>query len=86
MAASGYLSVHVLQHVLERSGDTLTRENVMRQLASLDGYVPPMVLPGITLSTSADDYAPFKALQLQRFDGKRWVLFGPIMTDTFQTQ
>ena len=55
--------------VLKACGDNLTRENVMKQAASMHDLKLPMLLPGITLSTSADDFAPIKQMQLEKFDG-----------------
>jgi branched-chain amino acid transport system substrate-binding protein len=66
--------------VLKASGDNLTRENVMRQAASLHDLKLPMLLPGITISTSNDDYAPIKQMQLQKFDGNSWKLFGEVIS------
>jgi branched-chain amino acid transport system substrate-binding protein len=66
--------------VLKASGDNLTRENVMRQAASLHDLKLPMLLPGITISTSTDDYAPIKQMQLQKFDGNSWKLFGEVIS------
>ena len=69
---SGYNYAHAIVHVLEQCGDELTRENVMKQAASLKSVELPMLLPGIALSTSPADYAPIKRIYLRRFDGKRW--------------
>jgi ABC-type branched-subunit amino acid transport system substrate-binding protein len=69
----GYMWAQALVHVLERCGDDLTRENVMKQAASLNNVSLPMLLPGITLQTSATDFAPIEQMQLIRFDGKSWV-------------
>jgi branched-chain amino acid transport system substrate-binding protein len=68
-----------LVHVLKACGDELTRENVMRQAAHLDLSVP-MLLPGMKLTTSPTDFAPVKQVQMGRFDGERWQLFGPLIT------
>ena len=57
---TGYSYAQTLVAVLKASGDNLTRENVMKQAASLHNLVLPMLLPGITLSTSSDDFAPIK--------------------------
>ena len=65
--------------VLKQCGDELTRENVMRQAANLDKFTLPMLLPGITLNTSPTDFAPVKQVQMARFDGERWRLFGPLL-------
>jgi branched-chain amino acid transport system substrate-binding protein len=64
--------------VLKACGNNLTRENVMKQAATLHDVTMPMLLPGITLSTSATDFAPIKQMQLERFDGTTWKLFGEV--------
>jgi branched-chain amino acid transport system substrate-binding protein len=66
--------------VLKQCGDNLTRENVMREVANLHGFTMPMLLPGITINTSPTDFAPIKQVQMGRFDGERWQLFGPLLT------
>jgi len=66
--------------VLKASGDNLTRDRVMKQAASIHELKLPMLLPGITLSTSVDDYAPIKQMQLERFDGTTWRLFGEVIS------
>ena len=65
--------------VLKQCGDNLTRENVMKQAASLKNLPLKLLLPGVTAETSPDDFAPFQSLQLARFDGKSWVAFGEPM-------
>ena len=67
-------------HVLKACGDNLTRENVMKQAASLKDVELELSLPGIKLNTSATDFAPISQLQLERFKGERWELFGPILS------
>ena len=52
----------------------------MKQAASLKQLSHPMLLPGITINTSDKDFAPIKQMQMQKFNGERWELFGPIMT------
>src|SRR5262245_47193507 len=71
----GYSVAATIAQVLRQCGDNLTRENVMRQAASMKGWRPETLLPGISNSTSADDFAPIESVQLQRFDGKEW---GPV--------
>jgi branched-chain amino acid transport system substrate-binding protein len=66
--------------VLKQCGDELTRENVMKQAANLHDFRVPMLLPGITINTSPTDFAPVKQVQMGRFDGTSWKLFGPILT------
>lgn len=72
----GYTLAQALEEVLRRAGDDLTRENIMRQAASLKGLQLPMLLSGITVNTSPSDYATIKDGFLSRFDGTRWVMFG----------
>ncbi len=66
--------------VLQACGDDLTRENLMKQAASIHDMKLPMLLPGITVSTSADDFAPIKQMQLMKFDGTTWRLFGDVIS------
>ena len=77
---AGYYTAQMLVEVLRRCGDELTRENVMRQATNLDIELP-MLLPGIRVKTSPIDYYPIKQLQLARFDGTTWRLFGDILSD-----
>ncbi|HEV2186734.1 MAG TPA: ABC transporter substrate-binding protein [Stellaceae bacterium] len=65
--------------VLKQCGDELTRENVMKQAASLHDFAVPMLLPGITANTSPTDFAPVKQVQMAKFDGQRWNLFGDLL-------
>jgi branched-chain amino acid transport system substrate-binding protein len=67
--------------ILKRCGDDLTRDNVMKQAANLKEVELPMLLPGIKITTSPTDYRIIKQLQLMRFDGKQWVLFGDAIGD-----
>jgi branched-chain amino acid transport system substrate-binding protein len=75
----GWAVAQTLVQVLKQSGDNLTRENVMKQAASLKDFVLSAMLPGIKINTSATDFAPFESVQLVKFDGKQWVRFGEIM-------
>jgi len=76
----GYTVAQTLVEVLKNCKDDLTRANVMKQAASLKSLNPPMLLPGITINTSDKDFAPIKQMQMQKFNGERWELFGPVMT------
>jgi branched-chain amino acid transport system substrate-binding protein len=76
----GYLTAQTLVQVLKQCGDDLTRENVMRQAANLKNFELGMLLPGIKINTSPSDFAPIKQMQMERFTGERWELFGPVMT------
>jgi branched-chain amino acid transport system substrate-binding protein len=75
----GYSAAQTLEIVLRQCGDDLTRENVMRQAANLKDVQLSMMLPGILINTSATNFRPIRQMQLQRFDGERWVLFGGIV-------
>ena len=77
---TGYLSAEMLAEVLKRCGDDLTRANVMKVATSLHDLTLPLLLPGVTLSTSPDNYFPMHTLQMKRFDGTRWVLVGKPLT------
>jgi branched-chain amino acid transport system substrate-binding protein len=78
--AIGYTYAQTMVAVLRACGNSLTRENVMKQAANLHDVTMPMLLPGITLSTSATDFAPIKQMQLERFDGTTWKLFGEVIS------
>ena len=75
----GYVQAEVMARVLKQCGDNLSRENVMKQVTSIKGLQPSLLLPGVTLDTSADDYFLIQQAQLSRFDGKEWKLFGKII-------
>jgi branched-chain amino acid transport system substrate-binding protein len=66
--------------VLKQCGDNLTRENVMNEAAKIHIQGGPLSLPGITISTSATDYAPIKQMQMMKFDGNTWNLFGEVIS------
>ncbi|WP_454633844.1 ABC transporter substrate-binding protein [Bradyrhizobium cenepequi] len=77
----GYSTAQLLVHVLKQSGDNLTRENVLKQATSLKNVQLDLSLPGIVGNTSPTDYRVNKQLQMMRFNGERWELFGPILED-----
>jgi branched-chain amino acid transport system substrate-binding protein len=72
----GYLSAEVLVDVLRRCGDTLTRANLMKQATSIHAMSLPLLLPGITLHTSATEYFALHQAVLKRYNGTRWVVIG----------
>jgi branched-chain amino acid transport system substrate-binding protein len=74
-----YAVASTLHQVLLQCGDDLTRENVMRQAANLKNIKVPMLLPGVHLNTGPSDFAPLEAVQLARFDGKKYVEFGDVL-------
>ncbi|ACF02742.1 Extracellular ligand-binding receptor [Rhodopseudomonas palustris TIE-1] len=76
----GYGVAQTLVEVLKACGDNLTRENVMKQAASLKDYRTEVLLPGIKINTSATDFAPVSQLQLMRFKGEKWELFGDVIS------
>jgi hypothetical protein len=76
----GYGVAQTLVEVLKKSGDNLTRENVMKQAASLKDFRTEVLLPGVKINTSATDFAPISQLQLQRFKGEKWELFGDVIS------
>ncbi len=78
----GYSTAQLLVHVLKQCGDDLTRENVMKQAASVKGFATDTALPGIKVNTSPTDYRVNKQLQMMKFNGERWELFGPILEDS----
>jgi branched-chain amino acid transport system substrate-binding protein len=75
----GYTVAQTFVQVIRQCGDDLTRENLMKQAADLRHVELDMLLPGITVNTSPDDYYPIKQSQMMRFDAKRWERFGPIL-------
>jgi branched-chain amino acid transport system substrate-binding protein len=77
----GYGAAQTMVKVLQMCGDDLTRANIMKQAASLKDFEPDTLLPGIKINTSPTDFAPIKQLQMMRFKGEKWDLFGSIITD-----
>lgn len=63
------------------SGNDLSREDMMRQVARLPTITLPILLPGISVSTEADDYLPSQTLRVQRFDGRIRLVFGDAIAD-----
>ena len=76
----GFGVTQTLIQVLKQCGDNLTRENIMKQAANLKDFRTEVLLPGIKINTSATDFAPISQLQLMKFTGERWVLFGDIIS------
>lgn len=77
----GYSAAQLLVQILKQCGDDLTRENIMKQAASLKNVELDLALPGLKINTGPDDYRVNKQLQMMRFNGERWELFGPILED-----
>jgi len=76
----GYGVAQTLVQVLKQCGDDLTRENIMKQAASLKDFRTEVLLPGIKINTSSTDFAPISQLQLMRFKGEKWELFGDVIS------
>jgi branched-chain amino acid transport system substrate-binding protein len=78
----GYSTAQLLVHVLKQCGDDLTRENVLKQATNLKDVQLDLALPGIHGNTTPNDYRVNKQLQMMKFNGERWELFGPIIEDS----
>jgi branched-chain amino acid transport system substrate-binding protein len=78
----GYGTAQLMVHVLKQCGDDLTRENVLKQATNLKNVQLDLALPGILGNTTPNDYRVNKQLQMMKFNGERWELFGPIIEDT----
>ena len=79
-----YGTAQLMVEILKRCGDDLTRANVMKQATTISGFVPDLALPGMSISTSPDDYRFNKQFKLMRFNGTSWELFGEVLTDNFK--
>jgi branched-chain amino acid transport system substrate-binding protein len=77
---AGYNVAQAMVHVLKKCGDDLTRANIMKQAASIKGLQLEGLLPGVTINTSAIDFAPIKQFQFRKFKGERWELFSDIIS------
>ena len=75
----GYAVAQVMAAVLENCKDDLTRENIMKQATTLNSLALPMLLPGIKIHTDPRNFTPIRQIQMARFDGKSWVLFGDVL-------
>jgi ABC-type branched-subunit amino acid transport system substrate-binding protein len=78
----GYMTTQLLIDVLKQCGDDLTRENVLKQATSLKNVQLDLLLPGIVVNTTPTDYRVNKQLQMMKFNGERWEMFGPILEDS----
>ena len=82
-AVFGYAAAETLFQVLSQCGNDLSRENVMRQAASLRGFQSSVALPGITFNTGPADFHPIKRLRLVQFDGAAWQPIGDVIENAF---
>jgi len=74
VALSGYINVQGIVQAITKCGDDLTRENLLKQTTSMKGTRLKMMLPGIQLNTTPQDYAPYEALRMAKFEGASWKL------------
>jgi branched-chain amino acid transport system substrate-binding protein len=79
-AAYGFTAAATMVHVLEQCGDDLSRENILRQALAIKDLKLPMLLPGIKINTSPDNYFLIRQLQLARFNGEFWEPFGDLIS------
>jgi ABC-type branched-subunit amino acid transport system substrate-binding protein len=79
-AMTAYNLAQTMVYVLKKCGDDLTRANIMKQAAGIKSLQLEGLLPGVTINTSATDFAPIKQFQLRKFKGERWELFGDVVT------
>ena len=75
----GYTVAQIMALVLKNCGDDLSRENIIKQTKQLNGVEMPLLLPGIKVRTDPDNVTPIRQIQMARFDGKSWVLFGDVL-------
>jgi branched-chain amino acid transport system substrate-binding protein len=76
----GYTVAQGLVQVLKQCGDNLTRENVMKQAANIKNLEIGSLLPGVKVNTGPEDFAPISQLQLMKFKGEKWDLFGEVIS------
>jgi branched-chain amino acid transport system substrate-binding protein len=81
-AITGYAAIEIAVEILRRCGDDLTRANVLRQATNLKGLKVSMLLDGITIQTTPENYAAIDQTRFAKFDGKNWVLFGDLVGKT----
>jgi ABC-type branched-subunit amino acid transport system substrate-binding protein len=82
-AMFGYAAAETLMQVLTQCGNDLSRENIMRQAASLKNYQSPVALPGIVINTGPADFRPIKQMRLVQFDGYSWQPIGDVIESAF---
>jgi branched-chain amino acid transport system substrate-binding protein len=85
-AVFGYAAAETLVQVLTQCGDDLSRENIMRQAASLKNYQSPIILPGIAINTGPADFHPIKQMRLVQFDGTAWQPIGDVIESAFASK
>jgi ABC-type branched-subunit amino acid transport system substrate-binding protein len=76
---SGYIAANLTAMILRNCGDDLTRENIIRQTTALRDVAVPLLVPGVTLTITPDDYTPYHKVNMARFDGKSWAPLGTLI-------
>jgi branched-chain amino acid transport system substrate-binding protein len=79
-ATYAFSAASTMAQVLKQCGNDLSRDNVMKEAASVKDFEPPMVLPGMKINTSPTNFSPIRQMQLAKFDGQSWQLFGDLLT------
>ena len=80
VVTNAYVASFLMAYVLEKAGSNLTRENLLKIATHLDNLHVPMLLPGITVTTTPSDYSVINKFQIQRFEGGRWVAAGGVIS------
>ena len=78
-ATYAFSAASTMAQVLKQCGNDLSRDNVMKQAANVKDFEPPMVLPGMKINTSPTNFSPIRQMQLAKFDGQSWQLFGDLL-------
>jgi branched-chain amino acid transport system substrate-binding protein len=77
----GFSTASIIVYVLKQCGEDLSRENILRQATNIKNLELPMGLPGARINTSSENYYPYRQMQLSRFNGESWELFGDLLSD-----
>ena len=77
----GFSAAATMAHVIKQCGDDLSRANILKQATNITNFHAPMLIPGITINTSPNNYGPIRQLQLGAFNGESWELFGDVLSD-----
>jgi hypothetical protein len=80
VALSGYINVQGIVQAITKCGDDLTRDNLLKQATSMKGTRLKMMLPGIQLNTTPQDFAPYESLRMAKFEGSSWKLIDEAAT------
>ena len=75
----GYAAAQVMEQIIKQAGDNLTRDNIMKQAENLKNVKIGALMPGIVMNTAADDHFPIEQMQLLRFKGEMWEMYGPVL-------